>query len=102
MKHKSLVNKLKKIGAVIVEHKADYEFSVTMNDRELHWYKQGDGVTCLRSRRIDDHDDSYTDYHAGFFPRTLTSAVETLFWHMNDRQKKENIVANIMAEVLGE
>lgn len=100
MKHKSLISKLKKAGATIVEHKEGHEFSVTMNNRELHWYKQNDNVVCLRSRHIDDLDDLYTDYYAGFFPRTIKSAIETLSWNLSERHKKEMAMDNIIAEIL--
>lgn len=41
----------------------------------IEWYKQDDDAVCVSVRQHNDHSDAMVDYHAGFFARTIKSAV---------------------------
>ena len=44
----------------------------------LSWYVQNGLAVCLHVAKHDDKSDLMRDYHAGFFPKTLKSAIEYL------------------------
>jgi hypothetical protein len=42
----------------------------------IDWFDQGDGTAnCVRVRGLNDHDDLTTDYFAGTFATTISSAL---------------------------
>lgn len=83
MKIKSLESALKKAGYEIKEDKFwknNTQYFVKSSSHVLSWYTQGDEVSSLHIRRHDDHSDIMTDYFAGWFPKTIKSALSGLTW----------------------
>jgi ribosomal protein L37AE/L43A len=45
------------------------------NEVVIQFYDQGGRAICIRVRRVDDHDDPYTDYCAGSFYDNISQAI---------------------------
>jgi len=77
MKLTNAIKKLKKSGFMI-EEKGVFVFS-QKNDQEISFFKNGRDedpqITCIRVKRINDVDDSMTDYCAGVFCNNLSQAI---------------------------
>lgn len=73
MKHISLKNKLEKAGHKVLQGKNGRTNFFYCNGSEyvVSWYKYTDIASCVQVRRHNDHNDSMSDYSAGFFPTTI-------------------------------
>ncbi|MFN3454041.1 MAG: hypothetical protein ACK41T_03710 [Pseudobdellovibrio sp.] len=74
MKFKSLTTALIKHGLELTTNGNQYyaigvEYSVS-------FYKQDDRAVAVYVTPNDDKDDLYTDYHCGFFPKTIKRIFE--------------------------
>lgn len=80
MKTKSLISQMEKAGFNVIVPSNDQtrnrEYSVSTPKYYISWYNQNENVICLHVSRHNDISDPMTDYHAGFFVRTIKSAIK--------------------------
>lgn len=69
MLHKSILNLAKKMNWEVSNYKNRY--SIEGKTHICLWYLQDESAVCVKIRRHNDHDDSQSDYSAGFFTDTL-------------------------------
>jgi hypothetical protein len=79
MNHERLVKAMHKAGLKVnnIPH-SKTGFYVETAMRIVSWWKQDDSAICVKSRRPNDEDDCQSDYSAGYFCRTIKSAVASL------------------------
>lgn len=73
-----LINAIKKLEKY-TEVKKDGIFYQAVKGSEVIEFIDNGGmgeITCIKVRRINDHDDSMTDYSAGVFCDNLTQALK--------------------------
>ena len=79
MKILNAIKKLEKNGFSVESNGNQYW--VETEKHNLSFLKNGgnsEEITCIQFRRINDHSDSMTDYHAGYFCNTLTEGIKAL------------------------
>ncbi len=76
MNHDRLIRALNNAGFTIEDN--GHQYFCKGAKRVVTWYKQDDSAICFNSRRHNDHHDSQSDYSAGYFCRTIKSAVNSL------------------------
>lgn len=78
MKIKNLIKALQKANLEIEVNSFGQHWCKNKT-RVCSFYKNGgdsDQAICVNIRRIDDHHDYQSDYHAGFFVHTIKDAVK--------------------------
>lgn len=79
MNHDRLSKALVKKGFKLQQSTWDKNHFYTESaKRVLSWWKQDESAICVKSRRHNDEDDAMSDYSAGFFCRTIKSAVASM------------------------
>jgi hypothetical protein len=74
----TITNAVKKLGTFgTVSAEECGEWRATKGGYEVSFLRNGHGdqVTCFRTRRVTDQDDSQTDYFAGSFWPNMTQAI---------------------------
>lgn len=80
MKITNLIKRLEKAGMKI-EQNSNGQYYCQSSTRVCSFYKNGgdsDQAICVNIRRINDHHDYMSDYHAGFFVDTIKDAIKYL------------------------
>ena len=79
MNFKRLTNALRRAGLDVQNGKHNSRFYFCKNkERVLEFYVQDESAICIKSRRVNDHDDAMIDYSAGYFCKTIKDAVNSL------------------------
>ncbi len=88
MKHERLLKQISKVS--IVEMREEVHNTFFNNTRETYtnyrfiakskthvcsWWRKEGNVQSLSLHRLNDQDDIQSDYHCGWFPKTIKSAV---------------------------
>lgn len=76
METKSVIKKLGKLAKI--DQYDNGKYSAVLNSKEATWWDQGGRAICLKVRRLNDIDDSQSDYSAGFFCDTIKEAINFL------------------------
>jgi len=78
MKLKSVLNKAKKLELNVILEKSRYSITSVNKIYTIEFNTSDDNVHCLNLRRLTDHSDSMTDYHAGSYYYTLNDCFNSM------------------------
>lgn len=76
MKTASVLKAIKKAGFTPVQD--GNQFMAVGEKYHISFFDQNGSAVCLHACRNNEKSDSMTDYHAGFFPKTISFAIECL------------------------
>lgn len=90
MKNAAAIKKLSKFAEVVNTDRSNY--AAVIGTKVIEWFADGDGeVQCLKVRGRNDHDDLQSDYHAGYFCKSLDEAIRAGLNSKHKRAGVENI-----------